>query len=98
MAGQAGRHVGAGTGVALCGLLRQLCRREASERSPERTPGGPCQLDSLLVPQLEESALLLHAIDGARYEESGGIEISARVECLLNYSVVLQVVTSTNMA
>ena len=41
-----------------------------------------------MVPQLEEGALLLHAIDGARYEESKGIESSSRVGWLLNVTFI----------
>ena len=62
VARQVGHHVGAGTGVAHSGLLRQLCGWEKSELTAERTPKCSYQLDSILVSQLEESALLLHAI------------------------------------
>ena len=62
MAGQVGRHVGAGTGVAHCGLLCQLCGWKKSELVAEWAPTCSYRLDTILVPQLEESALLLHAI------------------------------------
>ena len=61
MAGQVGRHVGAGTGVAHCGLLCQLCGWKKSELAAEQTPRCAQKLDTILVPQLEESALLFHA-------------------------------------